>query len=522
MTHYDAIIIGAGHNGLVAASYLAKSGFSVCLLERYHTVGGAAITEEIAPGYHLSIGSYVLSLFPRSILDELNVWQHGIKLIKRNPRFYMPFPDGRSLIAWEEEDRFLEEIAKFSKKDAQNYPHYDAFVEEASRVMDKFILRQAPSWAEVAAEFKTPEQAAIFQRMYLGSAAEVAAYFFESPQMQAVAVAFGLIGTFRGPRDAGTAFVKLYHSMGNVTGKRGQWAYVKGAMGAVTRALSCTAQSLGVEIRTSCEVDRVLIKDGRATGAVTSTGEEILAKIVLSNADPKRSYLTLVGRAELPSEFVRSVEAIQMDSPVMKMNLAVEELPRFIGLEREGRVQGLAQTGGVFIGPSIDYLQRAFEDAQNGRPSDYPMMSIHMQSAVDPSVAPPGKHTVSIFTQYFPYKLAEGTWDERRDEIADHVIKRFAEYAPNVPDSIVTRQVLAPPDIEARFGLTGGHIFQGELVPEQAFDLRPVAGSKTYEGPIRGFYICGSGAWPGGCVMGAPGHNAAREAISNLRGGRHN
>jgi phytoene dehydrogenase-like protein len=206
----------------------------------------------------------------------------------------------------------------------------------------------------------------------------------------------------------------------------------------------------------------------------------------------------------------------------MKMNLAVDELPHFAALEAEGREQRLAQTGGIFIGPSIDYLQRAFEDARNGRPSDYPLMSVHMQSAVDPSVAPPGKHTVSIFTQYFPYKLAEGTWDERRDEIADHVINRFGEYAPNFPNAIVARQVLAPPDIEARFGLTGGHIFQGELVPEQAFDLRPVAGSKTYEGPIRGFYLCGSGAWPGGCVMGAPGHNAAWEAISNLRGGRHN
>jgi phytoene dehydrogenase-like protein len=522
VNQYDAVIIGAGHNGLVAASYLAKAGYNVCILERYHTVGGAAITEEVAPGYLLSIGSYVLSLFPRSILDELDAWKHGIEHIKRNPRFYMPFPDGRSLIAWEEEDRFLEEIAKFSKRDAENYPRYDDFVEQAARVMDKFILRQPPSWAEVAAEFKTPEQAAVFQRMFLGSAADVAEYFFESPQMQAVAVAFGLIGTFRGPRDAGTAYVKLYHSMGNVTRKRGQWAYVKGAMGAVTRALACVAKESGVEIRTSCEVEQVLIKDGRATGVVTATGEEIRGKIILSNADPKRSYLRLIDQRELPDEFARNIASIQIDSPVMKLNLAVEELPRFTALEEEGRDQRLAQTGGVFIGPSIDYLQRAYEDARNGHPSNYPMMSVHMQSALDPSVAPPGKHTISIFTQYFPYKLAEGTWAERREEIADHVIKRFSEYAPNISDAIVARQILAPPDIEARFGLTGGHIFQGELVPEQAFDLRPVAGSRTYEGPIRDFYLCGAGAWPGGCVMGAPGHNAAREAISNLRGGHHN
>jgi len=515
---YDALIVGGGHNGLVAACYLARAGLSVCILERHHTVGGAAITEEIAPGFHLSAGSYVLSLFPRGILDDLGAWSHGIELIGRNPRFFMPFPDGSSLIAWEDHDRFLEEIARFSRKDAASYPHYDAFVERAAAVMDRHTLRRPPSFAEFAAEFRTAEEARIFQKMILGSVADVAEYFFESEQMQAVACAFGLIGTFRGPRDAGTAYVKLYHSMGNVTGKRGQWAYVRGAMGSVTRALASVATSLGVEIRTESEVERICVQDGRATGALTRRGEEFHAGIVLSNADPKRTYLSLVEREELPVEFVRDIEAIQIESPVMKLNLAVEELPRFTALESAGRDQRLAHTGGVFVGPSIDYMQRAYEDARNGRPSSDPIFSVHMQSAVDPSVAPPGKHTLSIFTQYFPYTLAEGSWDERRDEIADGALQRFAEYAPNVPGSIIARQVLGPPDIEARFGLTGGHIFQGELVPEQAFDLRPVPGSSSYEGPVRGLYLCGAGAWPGGCVMGAPGHNAAQEAIETFQG----
>src|SRR3954468_9712590 len=239
---YDAVIVGGGHNGLVAACYLARAGYSVCILERYREVGGAAFTQEIHPGFLLSEGSYVLSLMPRKILAELGAWD-GIELIGRNPRFFMPFPDGRSLTSWEEQDRFLAEIAKFSTKDAANYPRYDAFVDKASEVLDRFILRNPPSFAEFAAEFKTVDEARIFQKMILGSVADVAEYFFESEQMQAVACAFGLIGTFRGPRDAGTAYVKLYHSMGTVTGKRGQWAYVKGAMGAVTRALSCTAQS---------------------------------------------------------------------------------------------------------------------------------------------------------------------------------------------------------------------------------------------------------------------------------------
>jgi phytoene dehydrogenase-like protein len=250
----------------------------------------------------------------------------------------------------------------------------------------------------------------------------------------------------------------------------------------------------------------------------TTDGEEFHAQIVLSNADPQRTYLKLVDPAELPAEFVRDIESIQITSPVMKINLATRELPRYKALANRG--YELGQLGGVHIAPSIEYLQRAYEDARRGAPSDEPFISVHAQSAVDPSLAPEGKQTISIFTQYFPYELAEGTWDERRDEIARHALARFAEYAPNLADAVTAAQVLAPPDIEARFGLTGGHIFQGELVPEQAFDLRPVPGSTTYEGPIRGLYLCGSGAWPGGCVMGAPGHNAAHEVIANLKDGR--
>lgn len=512
---YDALIIGGGHNGLIAACYLARAGHSVCVLERYHEVGGAAYTQEIHPGYLLSEGSYVLSLMPQKIIQELGVTD-DIQLVKRNPRFFMPFPDGQSLTAWEDDAEFNAEIAKFSIRDARNYAHYDDFVERAARVMDKFILRNPPTFAEFASEFKTPDEARIFQKMILGSAADVAEYFFESEQIQANSVAFGLIGTFRGPRDAGTAYVKLYHSMGNVTGRRGQWAYVKGAMGAVTQAYKRVALSLGVTIRTSAEVDHICVEGGRTTGAVTTSGEEFHAPVVLSNADPKRTYRNLVDARHLPESFLADIDAIQMTSPVMKINLALEELPRYIAA---GDDQSRAHTGGVFIGPSIDYMQRAFEQARLGQPSDYPFFSVHTQSALDPSVAPEGKATLSIFSQYFPYYLAEGTWDERRDAIADAAIARYAEYAPNVPGAIVARQILAPPDIEDRFGLTGGHIFQGELVPEQAFDMRPVPGSSEYEGPIRGLFLCGSGAWPGGCVMGAPGHNAAHEAIQKLATG---
>ncbi|MGH9173510.1 MAG: phytoene desaturase family protein, partial [Vicinamibacterales bacterium] len=396
------------------------------------------------------------------------------------------------------------------------------FIARGAEIMDTFILRQPPSWAEFAAEFTRPGDAHVLQKLFLGSVADLAEYFFEHPYIQGAIAGGGLIGTFRGPREAGTAYNKLYLSMGMATGTRGAWSYVRGAMGSVSRAFADAARLQGVEIRANVEVERVLVQNGRTTGVVTTTGEEVAARIVLSNADPKRTYLKLVERSVLPEDYARDIEAIPIASPVMTNNLAIAELPRFSALDGPEADYTWGYNGGLLISPSIDYLERAYQDARGGHPSDYPLMNIHCQSAVDRSVAPEGKHTMSIFTQFFPYELAEGNWDERRDEIARHNIKRLAEYAPNIADSVIAIQALGPPDLEARFGLTGGHIYQGELVPEQAFDMRPVPGSTSYEGPIHGLYLCGSGAWPGGCVMGAPGHNAAHEAIARLKAGEYN
>jgi phytoene dehydrogenase-like protein len=514
---FDALVVGGGHNGLVAAAYLAGAGLRTLGLERHHTVGGASISEEYVPGFTFSTGAYVLSLMPRAILDGLGLRDEGVEFLERNPRFFAPFPDGSSLTYWNDHQKWLDDIRKISPKDARAYDHYDAALERACEVMDKYILRNPPSWSEVAAHFRTPEEAAIFQKFYLGSAADVAEYFFESEQMRAVVAATGLIGTFRGPRDTGTGYVKLFHSMGMATGHRGRWTYVRGAMGSVTQALARVARQRGAEIRTSAEVEQIIVEDGRATGVALKTGEEISAQVVLSNADPKRTYLTLLPESAVPEDCRRAIEHIKIDSPVMKINMAVEELPRFKTLGDDPERQRQGSTGGLFIAPSVDYMQKACEDARQGRPSEKPFMNIHMQSAVDPSVAPPGKHTISIFAQYFPYRLTDGCWEDRRQAIADAVIDEFTIYAPNVRASIVGIQVLAPPDLESRFGLTGGHIFHGELVPEQAFDLRPVPGSTSYEGPIDGLFLCGSGAWPGGCVMGAPGHNAAQEVIARFK-----
>src|SRR5215211_4989445 len=374
---FDAIVVGGGHNGLIAASYLAGAKLRVLVLEQFSEVGGAAISEETFPGFKISTGSYVLSLAPRKILDELGAWAEGIELLERNPRFFAPFPDGSSLTYWKDHDEWIKQIRRISPKDADAYDHYDAFVERACAVMDKYILRRPPSWAEVAANFTSSEDALIFQKFYLGSAADIAEYFFDSEQMRAVFSASGLIGTFRGPRDAGTGYVKLYHSMGMATGKRGQWAYLRGAMGSFTQALKRVAQGLGVDIRTGEEVHHICVQGGRATGAVTKDGEEFHSRIVLSNADPKRTYLKLVGKQYLPDEYARDVENIQITSPVMKINFACDRLPEYPGLRNRG--YELGQTGGVTIGPSIEYLQRAYEDARQGRPADWPFFSIHAQ-----------------------------------------------------------------------------------------------------------------------------------------------
>jgi phytoene dehydrogenase-like protein len=520
---YDAVIIGGGHNGLVASFYLARAGFSVCVLERWNAVGGAAFSEEIdgAPGHIASTGSYVLSLAPQKILTDLDAWEHGLELVPRNPRSFTPYPDGSYLVGWEDHERYKQDVARLSPNDADALDHLTAMVHRGAEIMDKYILRNPPSWSEFAAEFNQPGDAHVFQKLFLGSAADLAEYFFEHPYIQGALAGGALIGTMRGPREAGTAYMRLYLSMGMATGKRGAWSYVRGAMGGVSRAFASAALQKGVELRTNAEVANVIVRDGRATGVALTSGEEVYGKVVLSNADPQRTYLKLVEESELPEQYVRDIKAIQIASGVLKINLAMEELPRFTALDGPEADYTWGYNGGLLISPSIDYAERAYLDAVHGHPADYPIMNIHCQSAVDRSVAPEGKHTMSIFTQFFPYTLAEGGWDERREEIAWGVIRRLAEYAPNVMDSVIAMQILGPPDLEARFGLTGGNIYQGDLVPEQAFDLRPVPGSTSYEGPIKGLYLCGSGAWPGGCVMGAPGHNAAHEAIARLRTGEY-
>ena len=520
---YDAVIVGGGHNGLVAACYLARAGYDVCILERYKDVGGAAFSEEIegAPGHIASTGSYVLSLAPQKVLSDLDLFNNGVEMIKRNPRAFAPTLDGQDgLLLWESMDDTIKEIARFSEKDAKAYPVYDAMIERACEIMDKYILRNPPSFAEFAAEFNQPGDEHVLKFMILGAVADSAEYYFESDIMQGAASALGLIGTFRGPRDAGTGYVKLYHAMGMATGKRGQWAYLRGAMGSFTQALKRVAQGLGVDIRTGKEVDHICVQGGRATGAVTKDGEEFHSRIVLSNADPKRTYLKLVGKQYLPDEYVRDIENIQITSPVMKINFACDRLPEYPGLRTRG--YELGQTGGVHHRAE----HRLPAARLRGRPPGTPRrLALLLASTPSRRSTARWRRRASRRSRSSPsssptsWPKGPGTSGATRSPSTSSPAS--PEYAPNMADAEITAQVLAPPDIEARFGLTGGHIFQGELVPEQAFDMRPVPGSQSYEGPISGLYLCGSGAWPGGCVMGAPGHNASHEAIERLRAGEY-
>ena len=446
---YDAIVVGAGHNGLVAACYLAGAGLNVCVLERYHEVGGATISEETIPGFKLSTGSYVLSLAPRKIFDELGAWE-GIELLERNPRFFAPFPDGSSLTYWNDHGKWLESIRKVNPKDAEAYDVYDNAVEVACSVMDKYILRRPPSWDDVASNFRTPEEQKIFQMFYLGAVADIAEYYFDSDQMQATVSSSGIIGTFRGPRDPGTGYVKLYHSMGMATGHRGRWAYVRGAMGAITQALRKIAERRGVTIRTNANVQQIVVKNGRAAGVLLDSGEELALRHRPLECRSQADLPSLVEERDLPADYRRSISNIKIESPVIKINMAVRELPKFLALPDDQQLQGRHRR--PLHRPEHRLHPEGLLRREVGKPAEHPFMNIHMQSAVDRTVAPGDMHTISIFTQYFPYTLAEGTWDERRDEIAQNVIRRFAKFAPNMPDAIVGMQVLTPPDIEARFG----------------------------------------------------------------------
>jgi phytoene dehydrogenase-like protein len=490
---YDAIIVGGGHNGLVCAAYLAKAGRRVLVLERRPMLGGCAVTEEVWPGYRISVASYLVSLLKDEIVRDLDLKRHGYHVYPKDPPFFTPFPDGRHLFMWQDSARTIAEIARFSKHDAEAFPKYDDHLEHLSQTIDAMLLGEPP------------EDTSALDEVLDASAEEFLDRWFESDEIKVTLATDGVIGANGGPRTKGTAYVLLHHCMGMAAGRRALWGYVRGGMGALSEAIAASARAAGAEIRTEAQVSHILIKDGSAQGVVLANGDEIGASQVISNLDPKATFQRLLDPRELPEEFNAKIAAYQCTGPSMKMNLALSGLPKFTAYPE---TPGPHHRATIHLCPSIDYVEQAWAEAAQGRPSHNPMLEIGIPSMYDNTLAPAGHHVMSIFLQYTPYHLNEATWDDLREPYSERVIDVIAQYAPNIRDILISKQVLAPPDLEKRFGITGGNIFHGELIREQLFSKRP-----SYTTPIIGLYLCGSGTHPGGGVMGAPGHNAAKAIL---------
>ena len=522
---YDAIVIGAGHNGLVNAAYLARAGLDVTVLERRHLVGGAAVTEEIYPGFKYSVCSYVVSLLRPEIIRELDLPGHGLEILPLESTF-TPLENGDYFVRWADHDQTRREIYRHSARDAEAYDELGNLLYHLALAV-KPILSMVPpdptslnpkdliGMLKLGKHLRAVGEQKLFSlfKLMTMSSADFLDEWFETEALKATLSASGIIGTFLGPRSPGTAYVLLHHYIGEIDGVFRSWGFAKGGMGSVSQAIAGAAQRLGAEIRTDASVAQVIARNGRAVGVALESGEEIYARVIVSALDPKRTFLKLIERTDLPPEFVDSISRYKIRGSSGKVNLALSELPDFTALP--GR--GPHLRGAISISPSVDYLERAYDDAKYGQFSRRPYMDIVVPSMIDPSMAPPGQHVMSIFVQYAPSAL-NGGWDEsQRERFGDTVIDTLAEYAPNLKDIILHRQVLTPWDLEREFGLTEGNIFHGELALNQLFCMRPALSWTDYRTPLRSLYQCGSGTHPGGGITGAPGRLAALNILSDLR-----
>jgi phytoene dehydrogenase-like protein len=520
---FDAIVIGGGHNGLVTAAYLAKAGRKVLVLERREMVGGCAVTEEIWPGYRVSTAAYLTSLLQEKVIRDLELERFGYKVDAKDPSFFSVFPDGRHLFFWQDERKTLDEMAKFSRHDAEVYPRYEAHLEKIAAFVEGLLLTTPPGFpprglgdiveyfnlAARLRKLKAHELAAIV-RVFTQSASDFLDDWFESDEIKVTLATDGVIGANGGPRSAGTAYILLHHCMGGVAGHRGLWGFVRGGMGAVSEALASSARAAGADIRTNAPVTSILVRGGRANGVALENGDVFEAPVIASNLDPHVTFLRLLPPGSLPDDFLHDIRRFRCEGTSLKINLALNGLPNFKALPGAPGPQHRAT---MHICPSIEYVERAWDDAKYGMPSKSPLLELTCPTMYDTSLAPPGKHTMGIFLQYAPYTLREGTWDDHREPFAQRVFDIVEEYAPGFRSLIEHYQVLSPLDLERRFGLTGGNIFHGEMSLDQMFVMRPAPGWARYRTPLRGLYLCGSGAHPGGGVMGAPGHNAAKAIL---------
>jgi phytoene dehydrogenase-like protein len=524
---YDAVIIGGGHNGLVNAAYLARAGKSVLVLERRHLLGGAAVTEEVFPGFRFSVCSYVVSLLRPEIIRDLDLPGHGLEILPLDGTL-TPLP-GDYLWRMNDHARTRREIYRHSPIDAESYDDYAKAMVDMARFVKpilsmippdpfSFDLRGAGDVLGMLRRFQAlprRDQQNLIQLMTM-SAADLLDQWFETDVLKATMSASGIIGTFLGVRSPGTAYVLLHHYMGEIDGAFRSWGLVRGGTGAISNAIAEAARVAGVEVRTQAAVERIRVKDGRAVGVALQSGEEIDARAVVSSVDPHRTFLRLLDPGTLPDGFADEVRRYKLRGSSGKVNLALDALPDFTCLPGPGP----HLRGAISISPSIEYMERAYDDAKYGDFSRRPYVDMVIPSLTDPSVAPPGKHVMSCFVQYAPYALREGTWDEKRGAFGDTVVDTLAEYAPNLKKIILHRQVVTPLDLEREWGLTEGNIFQGELSLEQLFFLRPVPGWARYRTPVRHLFMCGSATHPGGGIMGAPGRLAALEILRDWKRGK--
>ena len=526
---YDAVVIGGGHNGLVAAAYLARAGLKVVVLERRHVLGGAAVTEEVFPGFRFSVASYVVSLLRPEIVRELELPKHGLEILPLDGTF-TPLDDD---YLWRVNDHgtTVRELRRWSRSDAEAYEDYSRLMVEMARFIKPILSMTPPDpgrfhpreWlpvARLARAFKDlpAEQQAVFVQLMTMSAADFLDQWFETDPLNATMSASGIIGTFQGIRSPGTAYVLLHHYMGEIDGVLRAWGIPRGGTGAVSESIADAARSLGVEIRTEASVEQLLTRGEEVTGVVTSSGEELTGRVTLSSLDPRQTFVRLVPPGQLDSSFLEEVERYRYRGSSGKVNLALEGLPEFTCLPGDGD----HLRGAISFSPGIDYMELAYDDAKAGRFSRRPYIDMVIPTLVDPSMAPPGKHVMSCFVQYAPYQLADGDeWDDaRRDAFGEAVVDTIAERAPNIRELILHKQVLTPRDIEERFGLSEGNIFQGELSLEQLFFNRPVPGWARYRTPLRNLWMCGSATHPGGGIMGASGRLAALQVVRSLRAGK--